>query len=326
MASVRNFSLSLVARCGAMLLPVASCVPHTSSGSARVVTAPSVSPVPPSAATIESFTAAPVAVDAAAVPPGAAPAINAGIPFAAGPNPAASAFFLRAGSAVDRDRSLQCLTEAIYYEAASESDDGQRAVAQVVLNRMRHPAYPASVCGVVYQNAERWLACQFSFACDGARGRVPSIAGWGRARAIAAQALAGRVHAPVGLATHYHTWNVVPFWARKLEKAAVVGAHIFYRLNGALGRGPAFRQRHAGYEPLPVPVHLASAAPLPVEIVAASPVPAPLLKSVFPLPSAEKLTAPEPAPSPIMLAVEGSTVRDEYRASGAIRPEYAEGR
>ena len=73
----------------------------------------------------------------------------------------------------DRARALECLTAAIYYEAASESDDGQRAVAQVVLNRVRHPAFPGTVCGTVYQGSER-AGCQFSFACDGAMARAPS--------------------------------------------------------------------------------------------------------------------------------------------------------
>ena len=332
-----------------MLLPTASCVPAAGASGVRSAADAAVAPRVAEAdarmrdaEVIASFTAPatdPAVASPAAivVPPGAAPALNAAIPFVGGPNPAAAAFFLRTGGADDRARSLQCLTEAIYYEAASESDDGQRAVAQVVLNRMRHPAYPATVCGVVYQNAERWLACQFSFACDGARARVPSASGWARARTHAAQALAGRVHAPVGTATHYHTWNVVPFWAHKLEKTAVVGAHIFYRLNGAMGRGPAFRQRHAGYEPFPTPARfappagtpqLAVAPILPVKLGELAPL-APAQPSVpfrtdsVPLPAAETLTVPKPAPSPIMQAVEGSTVRDAFKNSGTVRPEFA---
>lgn len=335
-----NRLAGLAALASLMLLPTASCVPAGANQvrNAASLPAPAQAPTAANAEMIASFTAPATdpAVESAAaivVPPGAAPALNAAIPFVGGPNPAASAFFLRTGAAADRARSLQCLTEAIYYEAASESDDGQRAVAQVVLNRMRHPAYPATVCGVVYQNAERWLACQFSFACDGARARVPSASGWARARTHAAQALAGRVHAPVGLATHYHTWNVVPFWAHKLEKTAVVGAHIFYRLNGALGQGPAFRQRHAGFEPFPTPARMAppEAAPqlalVPLMPVALGELPA--LKpgatrnDVVPLPATETLTVPKPVPSPIMQAVEGSTVRDAFKNSGAIRPEFA---
>ncbi|MFN5901342.1 MAG: cell wall hydrolase, partial [Novosphingobium sp.] len=70
-------------------------------------------------------------------------------------------------SGVDRSRALQCLAAAVYYEARSESDVGQRAVAQVVLNRVAHPSYPNTVCGVVYQGSERTTGCQFSFTCDG---------------------------------------------------------------------------------------------------------------------------------------------------------------
>ena len=320
-----------------MLLPTASCVPATS---ARSIVSAGATPVrisPATAAAIAGFTAPPVTE--AAPPtlativatgnfvPGTAPAINASIPFSGGANPAAPAFFQRA-SVDARARSLQCLTEAVYYEAASESDDGQRAVAQVVLNRMRHPAYPASVCGVVYQNAQRWLACQFSFACDGARARVPSASGWARARAIAAQALAGRVYAPVGLATHYHTWNVVPAWARVLEKSAVVGAHIFYRLNGT--SASAFRQRYAGIEPAAVPFRMPSAvpmlafAPIALEQTATLSATSPFRTDATAPTAPEVLTVPAPKPSPIMSAVEGSTVREEFRDSGAIRPEFTQ--
>src|SRR5690606_37364832 len=98
--------------------------------------------------------------------------------------PAVATVF-RGRSTVDMGRALECLTAAIYYEAASESDDGQRAVAQVILNRVRHPAFPNSVCGVVYQGSERATGCQFSFSCDGAMARKPSTTGWARAQRIA---------------------------------------------------------------------------------------------------------------------------------------------
>ena len=94
-------------------------------------------------------------------------------------------------SGVDRTRALECLTAAIYYEAASEPDQGQRAVAQVVLNRVAHPSFPNTVCGVVYQGSERSTGCQFSFTCDGSLMRVPSKFFWERARGVAAQALSG---------------------------------------------------------------------------------------------------------------------------------------
>ena len=155
-------------------------------------------------------------------------------------------------STLDRARALECLTAAIYYEAASESDAGQSAVAQVVLNRVRHPAFPVSVCGVVYQGSER-RGCQFSFACDGAMARLPSRTGWARAAGAAGAALAGYVYGPVGLATHYHTDAVTPAWNRSLVMTDVVGAHFFHRWKGYWGTAAAFRQRYAGGEPLPGP-------------------------------------------------------------------------
>jgi spore germination cell wall hydrolase CwlJ-like protein len=160
--------------------------------------------------------------------------------------------FVLKGGEVDRARALQCLTTAIYYEAANEPDDGQAAVAQVILNRVRHPAFPASVCGVVFQGSERPV-CQFSFACDGAMARVPMRAAWERARRAAARALAGHVFAPVGLATHYHTYAVTPSWNRTLVMTGVFGAHFFHRWKGWWGTAGAFRQAHSGVEPVPGP-------------------------------------------------------------------------
>ena len=128
------------------------------------------------------------------------------------------------------ERALQCLTEAIYYEARSESDDGQRAVAQVVLNRVRHPSYPSSVCGVVYQGSHRVTGCQFTFTCDGSMNRTfVNGSAWQRAQRIAAAALRGNVYRPVGLALNYHTTAISPYWAPSLVPQTVVGAHIFYR-------------------------------------------------------------------------------------------------
>jgi spore germination cell wall hydrolase CwlJ-like protein len=176
-------------------------------------------------------------------------AINAGIPLSDAPNPAARPFNIAFTSVADRARALDCLTAAVYYEAAVESAAGQRAVAQVVLNRVRHPAYPKSVCGVVFQGSERSTGCQFTFTCDGALRRTPSAAGWTRARMVADEALAGKVFAPVGWATHYHTNWVVPYWSSSLVKSAIVGTHIFYRWEGGWGRPPAFRLRGNGNEP-----------------------------------------------------------------------------
>lgn len=142
--------------------------------------------------------------------------------------------------------ALDCLTAAVYYEAASESGQGQRAVAQVVLNRVRHPAFPARICDVVYQGSERPTGCQFTFTCDGSLRRQPSLAGWQRAQRIAENALAGAVEPAVGMATHYHADWVAPYWAPELDKIAAMGVHIFYRWKGYWGFRQAFSQRYSG--------------------------------------------------------------------------------
>lgn len=182
------------------------------------------------------------------IAPQGAVSINAKVPVSALPNPSARPFFLAASTAADRERAVRCLTSAIYYEAATEPVEGQRAVAQVVLNRVRHQAYPNSVCGVVYQGMERKTGCQFTFTCDGSLARTPMSSYWNGARKVSEAALSGSVYAPVGWATHYHTNWVVPYWSSSLVKAAVVGTHIFYRWAGGVGTGAAFRTAYAGVE------------------------------------------------------------------------------
>jgi len=150
----------------------------------------------------------------------------------------------------DRRRAVRCLTQAIYYEAGLESDAGQAAVAQVVLNRVRDPNYPTSICGVVYQGAERTTGCQFSFTCDGSLARPPVGWAWDRAKTAAERALAGHVAAEVGTATHYHADYVYPWWAPTLSKIRQIGAHIFYRWKGRLGDTGAFVQAYARSEPV----------------------------------------------------------------------------
>ena len=176
---------------------------------------------------------------------------NAERAFSGRPDTPASPFKLDANAGT-RERALECLTQAVYYEAATEGVDGQRAVAQIVLNRMRHPAYPASVCGVVYQGSERPTGCQFTFTCDGSLARLPAQSLWKQAHKIAAEALAGKVYSRVGHATHYHADYVLPYWADSLDKSVQIGRHIFYRLKSGLGASGAFRQRYAGVEPLPL--------------------------------------------------------------------------
>ncbi len=156
--------------------------------------------------------------------------------------------FVLSGSPADRARALQCLSQAVYYEAAREPQVGQEAVAQVVLNRMRHPAYPKSVCGVVYQGSARVTGCQFTFTCDGSLRWAPEPGLWKRARSVAERALNGYVDRTVGSATHYHAQYVAPYWAPTLVKMTQVGAHIFYRWTGPWGEPPAFTGRYAGGE------------------------------------------------------------------------------
>jgi hypothetical protein len=154
----------------------------------------------------------------------------------------AAPFDMSRRSPVDMNNALECLTAAVYHEARSESEDGQRAVAQVVLNRVRHPAFPKSVCGVVYQGSNRTTGCQFSFTCDGSLSRARQPASWSRSQRIAADALAGYVYPTVGVATHYHTTAIHPWWANSLAKAVTIGAHIFYRWRGAWGDPTSVRR------------------------------------------------------------------------------------
>lgn len=179
-------------------------------------------------------------VEYAAVAPDDARSINAAVPFVKGPIPPARPFrFI--GGADEFARAADCLAAAAYYEAGDDAE-GERAVVQVVLNRLRHPAFPKTVCGVVFQGAERTTGCQFTFTCDGALRRTPAPAAWIRAREIATKALRGSVYKPVGWATHYHTDWVVPYWSSSLDKIAELHTHLFFRWTGWWGTGPAFNR------------------------------------------------------------------------------------
>lgn len=175
-------------------------------------------------------------------------ALNSAVPFSRDPNPAARPF-LFSGSETDLARAVDCLAAAEIYEAGDDAV-GEEAVAQVVLNRVRHPAFPKTVCGVVFQGQERSTGCQFTFSCDGALARTPGQAAWARAQEIARGALAGKVYRPVGHATHYHTDWVVPYWSDSLDKITAVGTHLFFRWRGWWGTPPAFRQSVDKGEPL----------------------------------------------------------------------------
>ena len=134
---------------------------------------------------------------------------------------------------VNHSSQKKCLAEAIYFEARSEPWAGQVAVAQVVLNRVRNPHYPGSICGVVYQN-KRWRnRCQFSFACDGIRDRIRDSSSWKKAQTIAREVIAGKHWLDkVGDSTHYHATYVRPRWAPRMTRKGKIGQHIFFRTKG----------------------------------------------------------------------------------------------
>jgi hypothetical protein len=305
-----------------LLLVAASCVP-ANAGQAPIAAAGFVIP-------IVDVEVAAASADGAPLPPDAAPvtglqallgdrafAANAALPLSELPNPAASPFIVRGRTGLDQLRSLDCLAQAIYYEAASESEAGQRAVAQVVLNRVRHPSWPNSVCGVVYQGPMRpGGGCQFTFTCDGSLARRPGGDSWLRARRLAAEALAGATYAPVGHSTHYHTSQVFPAWAPRLAKTTVIGAHIFYRLPGTWGGPAAFRQAYAGREPMPRPAAIMRAPSL---VPAGPPIaPATGFGGYGPQPTR---AAPVLEVSEIEAALPQPQIREQYRNSGMWRAD-----
>ena len=183
--------------------------------------------------------------------------MNEAMPLSAMPIEAAQPFMMSYAALPIAERALRCLTQAVYYEAGFEPMEGRHAVAQVILNRMRHPAYPNSVCGVVYQGSSR-PSCQFSFTCDGSLLRAPDPKSWAVARDVAAQALSGKVTISVGMATHYHANYVSPYWAPKLTKISKIGAHIFYRWPGSWGRPSAFTDGYSAKEFIPALSSLAN--------------------------------------------------------------------
>ncbi len=122
-----------------------------------------------------------------------------------------------------------CLARAVYFEARSESELGQIAVAKVILNRVKDPEYPNTICGVVYQGSGRRNSCQFSFACDGLPDDVKSATSWAKAKSIARKAIAGEAKvAAIGTATNYHADYVKPKWAKSMKRLIKIGRHVFY--------------------------------------------------------------------------------------------------
>ena len=195
-----------------------------------------------------------------------AQARNASIDFAAVGPGKATPFGFR-GSEADRVRARDCLALAGMAEAGG-GDGDQRAVMQVILNRVRHPAFAKTVCGVVFEGSQRPTGCQFSFTCDGSLARRYSDAAWRNARARAEEMLGGATHAPVGNATHFHADYVYPWWSDRLDKVAQVGPHIFFRWRGFWGSRTALSARYGGGEPDPLRLRetalaIATANPLP---------------------------------------------------------------
>jgi spore germination cell wall hydrolase CwlJ-like protein len=176
-----------------------------------------------------------------------AAAINAALPVDDADFAPARPFVLNA-SGPERDRAVLCLTQAVYYEAALEPLEGQQAVAQTVLNRVRHPDFPKSVCGVVYEGSQMPIGCQFSFTCDGSLARPPIEPYWSRAKQVAEAALGGFVAADIGPATHYHADYVFPRWGPQMVKIVQLGQHIFYRFPGPIGDPGELSGRYAGGE------------------------------------------------------------------------------
>jgi hypothetical protein len=191
----------------------------------------------------------PPTLDLPGMTPEEARLINAALPFSSLPIRPAQPFFLAPTNLLDETRAVDCLTAAIYYEAANEPKEGLQAVAQVILNRVRHKAFPKSVCGVVFQGSNRTTGCQFSFTCDGSLYRKPSDRGWARSREVAIAALNGFVYRGVGDATHYHADYVAPYWSTSMYKIVQIGAHIFYKWTGGMGEPRSFNGLYAGGEP-----------------------------------------------------------------------------
>ncbi len=247
--------------------------------------------------------------------------------------PAALSMPMRGLTFLDQARALQCMTNAIYYEAGNEPEEGQRAVAQVILNRLASGRWPTSVCGVIYQGTERSdRLCQFTFSCDGSMARTPAATSWSRARRVAARVLSGEVFAPAGLATFYHTLAVRPPWADRVRPVAVIGAHIFYRLPGEAGMSAGYRMRYSGRETAqPGPYAFAQAPrPMPLlappgpEIAAEWAPPTAVTSALMPpqAPPLSRYSNPSSMPTPGYRQVQGSpdlpqsTIRPEYRNSG----------
>lgn len=142
--------------------------------------------------------------------------------------------------------AISCMTSAILHEAGREPSDGQEAVAEVILNRLNHSAYPKTICGVIFQGSQRRTGCQFSFTCDGSLRRSLPATLIARAREVATRAVDGQLAARTSGATHYHADYVSPYWAPSLLRVAAIGRHIFYRNFGASAKSSLARYTRVG--------------------------------------------------------------------------------
>jgi spore germination cell wall hydrolase CwlJ-like protein len=199
---------------------------------------PFVSQPPPATTTPPSANVTLASVDPAVMPQTSAPAVlPVSLPatLAVLPLPAPGAPPLSPAQRLhlegkERAKAEHCLANAVYFEARDQPYKGQVAVAQVVMNRVFSGVYPRDVCGVIYQNANRHLGCQFTFACDGKRKTISEFGAWARARRIARETLDGQLYVPaVGTSTHYHATYVHPNWVHEMHRLAREGIHLFYR-------------------------------------------------------------------------------------------------
>jgi spore germination cell wall hydrolase CwlJ-like protein len=253
------------------------------------------------------------------------PAPQTAAPQPVAPQPAAfvadpsdrlgAADIVAAQTRVTRAHELDCLTQAVYFEARGESAKGQQAVATVIMNRVRNPRFPKTVCGVVYQGAAHHNGCQFSFACDGQAERVVERSAWDRARIVAARVLAGAVLRDVGSATHFHVVGVDPGWGLQMRRVSQVGLHVFYRFNPhAAPAGPG-NDRSVVFTSAPAP----AAAP-PLRLAEAMMAPIPAGKPAVPVIVLAKPAEPRPAAKPVEPAASGLAKTD---APAPAKPQTA---
>lgn len=207
------------------------------------------------AAAVQSAAATPQA-------PAAAPQVTVATQLASGAKPDYASLI----DPKDSARQMRCLGEAIYFEARSEPEAGQAAVAQVVLNRVRSGIFPTNVCAVVYQDRNHPFACQFSFACEGKSLRIEEPAAWATATRIAQAVVIGSNYNPKLVeALNYHANYVYPFWAPSLRRVDRIGAHIFYAMRVGMNWAPGALNGRGDLPPLQPQ---ASASPL-IQTVAA---------------------------------------------------------